>query len=96
MFKTNSVIISLFLLSLPLMALAQPQEAQANAMQACSFLTRIDVSSGYGHYLNWKLKAKINTLARAEKIGATHIVWEHFFTPSSFTGMATAKAYKCP
>ena len=86
---------SFVLLISPMVALAQPQEAQELAMQKCHYLQKVLGKSGYGHNEDWIKQAKFNALGHAAKLGATHIVWEQSYTASDYSGSASAKAYKC-
>ena len=86
---------SFVLLISPIVALAQPQEAQELAMQKCHYLQKVLGKSGYGHNEDWIKQAKINALGHAAKLGATHIVWEQSYTASDYSGSTSAKAYKC-
>ena len=83
------------LLSTPITSLAQPQETQNIAIQNCHYINRVEGFSGYGKNHNWEALAKYHALNRAEKLGATHIVWQDLYTNSGFSGTATAKAFNC-
>ncbi|HEY8218862.1 MAG TPA: hypothetical protein VIF86_02065 [Methylobacter sp.] len=86
----------LWLLSIANTAHAQPPEiTEANNVQNCRFLERIEGSSGYGKNANWNAMAKYAALSQAEKLGASHIVWERFDTIGGFNGVAIANAYQC-
>ena len=84
------------LLSIPLAALAQPLEvAQVSIMKSCDYLDKVEGSSGYGKNINWQNLAKDSALSQAEKLGASHVVWEQFYPVGAFNGIAIAKAYHC-
>ena len=93
--QTNTLAGLLFLLITPLTSLAQPQEAQNLTTQNCQYLNKVEGFSGYGKNNNWKSLAQHHALSRAEKLGATHIVWGNLYTNSGFSGTAIAKAYNC-
>jgi len=93
--QANLLAALFFLLNTPITSLAQPQEAQNITIQNCHYINRVEGFSGYGKNLNWQSLAKYHVLSRAEKLGATHIVWEDLYTNSGFSGTATAKAYNC-
>ena len=93
--QTNTLAGLLFLLITPLTSLAQPQEAQNLTTQNCQYLNRVEGFSGYGKNHNWEALAKYHALNRAEKLGATHIVWQDLYTNSGYSGTATAKAFNC-
>ena len=93
--QINLLVALFFLLSTPLTSLAQPQEAQYMSMQHCQYLNKVEGFSGYGKNNNWKSLAQHHALSRAEKLGATHIVWGNLYTNSGFSGTAIAKAYNC-
>jgi len=83
------------LLSVPLTSWAQPQVTEVSNMQNCHYLDKVEGSSGYGKNFNWQSLAKYSALSRAEKLGASHVVWEQFYTVGAFNGIAVAKAYNC-
>ena len=75
---------------------AQPPEiTEARNVQNCHFLDRIIGESGFGKNIDWKGIAKHSALIRAEKIDASHIVWEQFYPIGAFNGSITASAYQC-
>ncbi len=86
---------SLALTSLAFTAQAQPEQAKESEMGACRYLTRVSGDSGYGKNSGWQALAKYAALQRAEKLGASHVVWERFTPVGAFNGMAEAKAYVC-
>lgn len=69
---------AIFLLSIPALTLAQPLEVSAANVQNCRFVDRIEGSSGYGKKAEWQSFAKYSALTQAEKLGASHVVWEQF------------------
>jgi hypothetical protein len=83
------------LLSVPLTSWAQPQVAKFSTMQNCHFLNKVEGSSGYGKKFDWQSLAKYSALNKAEKLGASHVVWEQFYSVGAFNGIAVAKAYSC-
>jgi hypothetical protein len=85
----------LLLYSVSLASLAQPQEASVSTMQSCRYLDRVEGSSGYGKNFNWRSLAKYSALSQAEKLGASHVVWEQYYPVGAFNGIAIAKAYNC-
>jgi hypothetical protein len=88
--------IALFLLSsLPLTAFAKPAEVQVSSIQNCHYLDQVEGSSGYGKNLDWNRAAKYSALSHAEKLGASHVVWERIYPFGAFNGIAIAKAYNC-
>jgi hypothetical protein len=74
---------------------AQPQETTAGAVKNCQFLEKIEGSSGYGKKFNWQSFAKSTVLTQAEKLGASHVVWERFNPVGAFNGIAVADVYSC-
>ncbi len=76
-------------------ALASPQIAESQAIQSCQYLEEIEGSSGYGKNYNWTVLAKHSVLTKAEKLGASHVVWERFYPIGAFNGIAVAKVYHC-
>ena len=83
------------LMGFPLLAAAQVQVAEESTVQNCQYLDEVEGSSGYGKNFNWQSLAKYSVLSKAEKIGASHVVWEQFYPVGAFNGTATAKAYAC-
>ena len=79
----------------PLTSWAQPQVAEITSMQNCHFLDKVEGLSGYGKNYNWQSLAKDSALSRAEKLGASHVVWEQLYPVGAFNGIAIAKAYNC-
>jgi len=83
------------LVSLPLISLAQVQIAEESAVQNCTYLDEVEGSSGYGKNYNWQSLAKYSALSKAEKLGASHVVWGQFYPVGAFNGTAIGKAYSC-
>ena len=83
------------LLSIPLISKAQPQVAEIASVQNCHYLNKVEGSSGYGKNNNCQSLAKNSALSRAEKLGASHVVWDQLYTVGGFNGVAIAKAYDC-
>ncbi len=79
----------------PQISAAQPIEVPLTVVTACQFIKTVDGSSGYGKNNDWKSIAKASVLLHAEKLGASHVVWDKFNQVGAFNGIATAKAYKC-
>jgi hypothetical protein len=79
----------------PALTLAQPLEASNSDVQNCHYVDNVEGSSGYGKKSDWQSHAKYSALAQAEKLGASHVVWERFISIGAFNGTATAKAYDC-
>lgn len=77
------------------MAQAKPDEVTDEQVRGCSYLNRVEGSSGYGKNLDWKGIAKYSALSKARNLGASHIVWERFAPVGVFNGTATARAYSC-
>jgi fucose 4-O-acetylase-like acetyltransferase len=84
-----------FLCFIPFAALSQTQESQASETNNCHFLQIVEASSGYGKNMNWQSLAKYSALSKADKLGASHLVWERFYPIGAFNGIAVAKAYNC-
>lgn len=78
-------------------AQAEPLQMAAADMQtqACRFVGRVSGDSGYGKNSGWQGLAKTSALAKAEKLGATAVVWDRMTPTGSFNGIAEAKAYRC-
>lgn len=83
------------LLSLPAVTLAQPLEASVANVQNCQYVDMVEGTSGYGKKPEWQSLAKYSALTQAEKLGASHVVWERFTPIGAFNGTVTAKAYNC-
>lgn len=80
---------------LPAVSVAQPLEANNATISSCTFINTVAGSSGYGKKFNWQSEAKTVALSQAEKLGASHVVWEAFNPVGAFNGVAVAKVYKC-
>jgi len=76
-------------------AFALPHEAHHDAVKHCRFLGNVHGSSGYGKHHDWKYLAKHRALAKAEKLGASHVVWHSIRHTGSFNGVVDGKAYTC-
>lgn len=100
-FKMNGAnpskgLVAVFLLfSMPVLASAQPLEVSAFNVQNCRFIETVEGTSGYGKKPEWQSFAKSSALMQAEKLGASHVVWERFIPFGAFNGIATGKAYTC-
>ncbi len=84
-----------FLCCIPLISMAQPQETELSKIQTCHYLQTVEGGSGYGKNVNWQVLAKYSALSKAEKLGASHLVWERFDPIGTFNGVAVAKIYDC-
>jgi hypothetical protein len=83
------------ILSIPAVSLAQPLEVSASNIQNCHYVDSVEGSSGYGKKSDWQKQAKYSVLTQAEKLGASHVVWEQFTPVGAFNGIAIAKVYNC-
>lgn len=77
------------------LGVAAPTEARLSAVEKCQFLGKVEGSSGYGKNSGWQSLAKYSALHHAEKLGASHVVWEQMFPVGAFNGTITARAYSC-
>jgi len=93
--KILRLIVLLFIIVEPILSLAKPDEVEEQAVQHCQYLRNVEGSSGYGKNFNWMPLAKHSVLTKAEKIGASHVVWEKFSPIGAFNGIAEAKVYNC-
>ena len=85
----------ILLSSISLNLYALPQISDNSTIQGCSYINNVEGTSGYGKKLSWQSEAKDSALKKAEKLGASHVVWEKFSPVGAFNGIAVAKAYKC-
>jgi hypothetical protein len=92
---TKGLVVIFLLFGISAVTLAQPQEVSALNVQHCRFVDIIEGSSGYGKKSEWQSFAKYSALTQAEKLGASHVVWERFTSIGAFNGVATGKAYNC-
>ena len=79
----------------PSLIMAKPTEARLSTLENCHFLGKIEGSSGYGRKFGWLQQAKSSAIGRAEKIGASHVVWERMVSVGVYNGYAVARAYSC-
>lgn len=79
----------------PSLSVATPSEVRESAVGDCQFLGKVEGSSGYGKNTGWQPLAKASALHRAEKLGASHLVWEQMIPVGVFNGIAVARAYSC-
>jgi hypothetical protein len=93
--KATHLALIFLLLGIPITSLAEVQVAEESTVRNCQYLDKVEGSSGYGKNMNWQSLAKYSALSRAEKLGASHVVWEQFYPVGGFNGIATAKAYVC-
>lgn len=80
---------------LPSLSMATISVVRESTVENCSFLGKIEGSSGYGKNVGWQPLAKSSALHRAEKLGASHVVWERMDRVGVFNGRAIARAYSC-
>ena len=76
-------------------AQALPHESHHDAVKSCHLLGHVHGSSKYGKHHNWRSLAKHRALEKAEKLGATHVVWHSIRPIGSFNGEVDGKAYAC-
>jgi hypothetical protein len=93
--KAMKLAFVILLFSASLTSWAQPQVAEISTMQNCHFLNKVEGSSGYGKKFDWQSLAKYSALSKAEKLGASHVVWEQLYPVGAFNGIVVAKAYDC-
>jgi len=74
---------------------AAPDEVSPQAVAQCHFLANVRGDSGYGKNFGWQAIARKRALKKAEKTGATHIVWQDMRPIGAFNGEATGRAYDC-
>ena len=79
----------------PSLSMATPSEVRESAVGDCHFLGKVEGSSGYGKNTGWQPLAKASALDRAEKLGASHVVWEQMYSVGVYNGIAVARAYSC-
>jgi len=79
----------------PSWSMAALSEVRASAVGDCHFLGKVEGSSGYGKNTGWQPLAKASALHRAEKLGASHVVWEQMYPVGVYNGIAVARAYSC-
>ena len=85
----------LSLLAMPMASMAQPKVAEVTEISNCQYLTEVEGSSGYGKKFDWKGFAQASVLNQAEKLGASHLVWERYYPVGAFNGIVVAKTYRC-
>ncbi|MGR9116243.1 MAG: hypothetical protein ACU85E_10790 [Gammaproteobacteria bacterium] len=86
-------IFAMFVISLTIQA--QPLVVDASEIQNCRYLDSVQGSSGYGKKFNWQRAAKHSALSQADRLGASHLVWEGLSHVGVFNGVAVGKAYNC-
>jgi len=79
----------------PSLSMATPNEVRESEVGDCRFLGKVEGSSGYGKNAGWQPLAKASALHRAEKLGASHVVWEQMYPVGVYNGIAVARAYSC-
>ncbi|WP_374089912.1 hypothetical protein [Methylomicrobium lacus] len=100
-FKANrgnisKVLLAAALLSgVPFSVCAKPDEVPAEKVQGCQLVGKIEGSSGYGKNRDWQRLAKQSAVKHAGQMGASHVVWEHFYPAGVFNGTVTGTAYRC-
>jgi hypothetical protein len=75
--------------------IAQPSQVHESGVENCDFLGKVEGSSGYGKNFGWQPIAKSSALKKAEKLGASHVVWQRMVPVGAFNGYAIARAYNC-
>jgi hypothetical protein len=83
------------LCGIPFGAVAKPDEVSAESVQGCRLIGKIEGSSGYGKNNGWKKLARQSAVRHAGQLGASHVVWEQFYSAGAFNGTVTGKAYDC-
>ena len=63
----------------PSLSMATPNEVRESEVVECQFMGKVEGSSGYGKNTGWQPLAKASALDRAEKLGASHVVWEQIY-----------------
>jgi hypothetical protein len=94
-FITKFVMVLALSACFPSFSIATPSEVGESATADCHFLGKVEGSSGYGKNTGWQALAKYSALDRAEKLGASHVVWEQMVPVGAFNGIAVARAYTC-
>jgi hypothetical protein len=94
-FITKGVMAIVLSVCLPSLSIATPSEVRLSAVGDCHFLGKVEGSSGYGKNAGWQRLAKSSALHWAEKLGASHVVWEQMYPVGAFNGIAVARAYNC-
>ncbi len=94
-FITKGAVAIALLVCFPSWCMATPSEVRLSAVGDCQFLGKVEGSSGYGKNAGWQPLAKASALNRAEKLGASHVVWEQMIAVGVFNGIAVARAYNC-
>ncbi|MCK9605959.1 MAG: hypothetical protein M0R33_05850 [Methylomonas sp.] len=91
----NGTLLILLAACFPSLSMAKPVEARLATLGSCQFLSKVEGWSGYGKHYDWHRQAKAAALGRAEKLGASHIVWERMIPVGVFNGYAVARVYSC-
>lgn len=75
----------------------RPAEADRSAVSACRALGEVRGDSGFGKHAGttWTTVARRDALARAGRLGATHVVWEGSSGRGAFNGRVDASAWVC-
>jgi len=100
-FKTNRKHLTEVLLTAALLSgvsfgvCAKPDEVPVEKVQGCQLVGKIEGSSGYGKNSDWQRLAKQAAVKHAGQMGASHVVWEHFYPAGAFNGIVTGTAYHC-
>lgn len=79
----------------PHVGAAQPRVADQQITASCQYLSDVEGNSGYGKKADWKVFAQDSALKKAEKLGASHVVWDRYYPVGAFNGIAVAKVYRC-
>lgn len=93
LFLINSLLILFFCFSS--VSYAQVKEVSMSEVQTCHYLNMIEGTSDYGKKSNWLAVAKFSALVKAEKMGASHVVWDQIRPIGAFSGVIIAKGYQC-
>jgi len=93
--QTMNLAFIFLLLSIPLTSKAQPQVVEMASVKNCHYLNKVEGSSGNGKNNNWQSLAKYSALSRADQLGASHVVWDRFYTVGAFNGVVIANVYDC-
>ncbi len=91
----KATLVFLMVLCATSQAQAQPRQVNDTAVRSCRFVSHVSGDSGYGKNLDWKGMARIVALRRAEKLGASDVVWDRFTPVGAFNGTAEGRAYVC-
>ena len=86
----------LFLIAnFPVLVHAQLQIGDQSTITSCQYIDEVEGASGYGKKIDWRVFAQYSALKKAEKLGASHVVWDRYYPVGAFNGIAVAKVYRC-